>query len=210
MEIFDHWHDWSAARDRAAASLDARTLTLLDEAVEVARRCHGDQTRPAGEPYLEHLLEVLEILVEGVGVTDEALLVAALLHDVVEDTDCPEEEICARFGPRVADFVAWVTFQGVKSGGDKAAARRDYFVRLLDAPDDVVTLKLADRLSNVQRLDTHPRPEKQRSYYRETCEFILPLAARIAWFQQAYAAWRERYRYLEDVQRPTRGPERKN
>lgn len=59
----------------------------LGEAVAFAEDAHGDQRRPAGEPYVEHLLEVVEILVSGAGVRNEDLLVAAFLHDVVEDTD---------------------------------------------------------------------------------------------------------------------------
>lgn len=68
-------------------------------AVSFAEEAHGDQKRPAGEPYLEHLLEAVEILVSGAGVRDEDLLVAAVLHDVVEDTDRTAGEVGERFGP---------------------------------------------------------------------------------------------------------------
>ncbi|MCN9241347.1 HD domain-containing protein [Streptomyces sp. RY43-2] len=94
----------------------------LGEAVSFAEEAHGDQKRPAGEPYGEHLLEVVEILVSGAGVRDEDLLIAAVLHDVVEDTD-----------------------------------------------------RTAGEVGEQQRLDTHPRP--RRSYYRETCRHVVPLAA---------------------------------
>jgi hypothetical protein len=53
-----------------------------------------------------------------------------------------------------------------------------------------VLVKLADRLSNVQRLDRHPRPEKRRPYYRETVEWILPLAARVPFFDEEFGRWR--------------------
>lgn len=132
----------------------------LDESVEFATRWHGDQIRPAGEPYVEHLLEALAVLMDGVGVTDVDVLRAAVLHDVVEDTGCTLEE-------------------------DRAA----YLARLRTAPSDAVLAKLADRLSNVQRLDTHPRPAKQRSYYAETVRSIVPLADAHPWFQEWYATW---------------------
>jgi (p)ppGpp synthase/HD superfamily hydrolase len=63
---------------------------------------HGGQTRPAGEPYLEHLLEATRVLVEAVGVTDVDVLRAAVPHDVVEDTACTLDEVRDRFGDRVA------------------------------------------------------------------------------------------------------------
>jgi (p)ppGpp synthase/HD superfamily hydrolase len=57
-------------------------------------------------------------------------------------------------------------------------------------------VKLADRLSNVQRLDTHPRPDKRRSYYQETLRSIVPLAQSHPWFRQWYAAWRNAFDHL--------------
>jgi (p)ppGpp synthase/HD superfamily hydrolase len=85
-----------------------------------------------------------------------------------------------RFGDRVAELVGWVT---------KSGDRAEYLARLRDAPDAAIAVKLADRLSNVQRLRTHPRPEKRASYYRETVATIVPLAAGRPWFQQWYSEW---------------------
>jgi (p)ppGpp synthase/HD superfamily hydrolase len=67
---------------------------------------------------------------------------------------------------------------------------------LRSAPDDALLVKLADRLSNVQRLDTHPRPEKRRSYYQETVRAIVPLAQSHPWFRQWYATWRDDFGHL--------------
>ena len=82
---------------------------MLDKAVDFALLWHADQLRPAGEPYVEHLLEVVVVLAEAVKITDIDVLRAAVLHDVVEDTDCPLEEIRKHFGHHVAVLVEWVT-----------------------------------------------------------------------------------------------------
>jgi (p)ppGpp synthase/HD superfamily hydrolase len=71
-----------------------------------------------------------------------------------------------------------------------------YLARLRSAPDDALLVKLADRLSNVQRLDTHPRPEKRRAYYQETVRSIVPLTQFHPWFRQWYAAWRDAFGHL--------------
>jgi (p)ppGpp synthase/HD superfamily hydrolase len=186
--VYGGWRSWDDVVAGVDGALPASTLARLREAYQFAVACHGDQVRPAGEPYAEHLLEVLEILIAGAGVRDEPTLLAAALHDVVEDTGCTLDEVRARFGDEPAELVAWLT---------KGASRRDYLARLRDAPAAALDVKLADRLSNVQRLDTHPRPEKQRSYYRETVESIVPLAAGRPWFAAQFAAWQNAFRYLE-------------
>nr|WTB12089.1 HD domain-containing protein [Streptomyces antimycoticus] len=195
--VFDGWHDWEAARAQLAVLAPSISLARLDAAVDMARSFHGDQKRPAGEPYMEHLLEALEILVSGAGVHDEDVLVAAVLHDIVEDTACTSNEVEARFGERVAGLVAWVTKPATGPDEHAAEVRDRYLLGLHSAPRDAVILKLADRLSNVQRLDTHPRPAKRRSYYRETCEHFLPLSEGVPWFEEAFGTWRESYRHLE-------------
>jgi (p)ppGpp synthase/HD superfamily hydrolase len=105
-------------------------------------------------------------------------------------------EVRARFGPRVAELVDWVTKADPPDGGDPAEARLGYLRRLASAPREAVLVKLADRLSNVQRLDRHPRPEKRRSYYRETVEWVLPLAAGVPFFHEQFDAWREQFAEL--------------
>lgn len=159
----------------------------LDDAVTFAVRWHADQTRPAGEPYVEHLKEATAFLAYGAGVTDPALLRAAVLHDVVEDTDCTLAEVRDTFGDEVATLVDWVT-----KGDDREA----YLARLRSAPVEALLVKLADRASNVQRLDTHPRPEKQRKYYAETVRSIVPLSAVHPWFADWYAAWQREFAHL--------------
>ncbi len=194
MKTFGPHRRWSDLRAALAARLPEATLAALDRAVEFAVERHGDQTRPAGEPYVEHLLETVDVLVNGPGVTDADVLVAGVLHDVVEDTYTAPEEVRERFGPIVADLVGQVT----KPAEDTPEARLRYLSSLAEAPEPVVLLKLADRLSNVQRLHTHPRPAKRASYYAETVERIVPLAARDPWYDRWYAAWRVRYAGLAD------------
>ncbi|MFE0459195.1 HD domain-containing protein [Kitasatospora sp. NPDC058965] len=191
VRTFEAAQGWPAVRAALAARLPAAELGRLDEAVAFAEQWHGDQRRPAGEPYLEHLLEAVLVLVDGVGVTDTDVLRAAVLHDVVEDTGCSAAEVRERFGPRVADLVDWVTKPEPADGQSAAQARAAYLDRLRLAPEDALLVKLADRLSNVQRLDTHPRPEKRRSYYRETVRTVVPLAQPYPWFRAWYAAWAE-------------------
>ncbi len=163
------------------AALPERTADAVSAAVGFAAGCHGSQQRPTGAPYLDHLLEALEILVRGAEVHDADVLCAAVLHDVLEDTPCPVGEITTRFGPHVADLVTWVT---KPPGGDKEA----YLRRLRDAPRDAILVKLADRASNVQTLRNLP-PAKAASYYRQTVAYIVPLAAIDPWFQHWYAEW---------------------
>ncbi|WP_224756326.1 HD domain-containing protein [Streptomyces sp. col6] len=197
--VFGAWHDWDTARRELVVLAPEVSAQRLGEAVAFAEAAHGEQKRPAGEPYLEHLLEVVEILVSGAGVRDEDLLVAAVLHDVVEDTDRTAGEVGERFGPRVEEWVSWVTKPDPEAHEDPAEVRDRYLLGLRSAPPEVLALKLADRFSNVQRLGTHPRAEKQRSYYRETCRYAVPLAAGVPWFEGAFEEWREFYRHLEDA-----------
>ncbi|GAA4707042.1 HD domain-containing protein [Phytohabitans rumicis] len=196
MRTFTAPAGWPALRHGLASRLPEPTLAALDPAVEFAVRCHGDQTRPAGEPYVEHLLEVLDVLVEGVGVDDPDVLRAAILHDTVEDTPCTLAEISERFGPGVATLVDWVTKPEPGAGQDRDEARRAYLARLQDAPADALVLKLADRLSNVQRLDSHPSPAKRRRYFQETVRWIVPLAQGQPWFRQWYDEWQRKHQHL--------------
>lgn len=95
----------------------------------------------------------------------------------------------AEFGDETASLVSWVT-----KGPDED--KQAYLIRLADAPDRVVWLKLADRVSNVRRLDTHPRKDKRARYYDETVNWMLPLADRHSWFAAWFAEWREQFRWL--------------
>ena len=194
LRTFGPYRRWDELREKLVGRLSEATLAALDRAVGFAAERHGGQRRPAGEPYVEHLLETVDILVDGAGVTDRDVLVAAVLHDVVEDTGTSLAEVREKFGTDVAELVAWVTKPDAEPGESKGAARLRYLRSLTEAPEKAVWLKLADRLSNVQRLETHPRPAKRASYYAETVAHFLPLAEGHPYYKRWYAGWREKHR----------------
>jgi guanosine-3',5'-bis(diphosphate) 3'-pyrophosphohydrolase len=187
MKIFTDWHTWDEAEPGLRERLPAAVVAQLHRAVAFAAAYHGDQRRPTGMPYLEHLLEALEVLVRGAGVTDPEVLSASVLHDVVEDTACTPADVAAAFGDQVAEFVGWVTIPPA-AAEDKAAVKDAYLGRLRQAPRGAILVKLADRASNVQTLRNLP-PAKQRSYYAQTLQYIVPLAATEPWFAGWYADW---------------------
>jgi GTP pyrophosphokinase len=194
MELFTNWHTWPGAEPELRRLLPAATCDEVARAVEFAIRYHGDQRRPTGAPYLEHLLEALEVLVRGAGVSDQAVLCAAVLHDVVEDTPCTVDDVRREFGDRVASLVGWVTIPDT-ADGDRKAVKEAYLKGLRDAPDEAILVKLADRASNVQTLRNLSLPE-QREYYAQTVTYIMPLAASRDWFATWYASWQEKHRDL--------------
>ena len=195
MELFTNWHTWPRTEPELRGLLPAPDGDAVARAAEFAIRCHGDQTRPTGAPYAEHLLEALEVLVRGAGVTDPDILQAAVLHDVVEDTPCTIDDVRREFGARVAELVGWVTKPEPEEGSDRRAAKEAYLGRLKDAPDDAVLVKLADRASNVQTLRNLGLP-KQRQYYAETVTYIMPLAAQREWWADWYSSWQRAHRDL--------------
>lgn len=188
MQLFTNWHTWPQAEPGLRERLAPGTVARLHEAVDFATAHHGDQRRPGGAPYMEHPLEALEVLVRGAGVTDPEILSAVVLHDVVEDTSGTLEEISATFGRRVAELVGWVTIPEPSPGQDRATVKEDYLRGLRRAPHDAVLVKLADRASNAQTLRNLP-PARQRAYYAQTVEHIVPLASAEPWFAGWYAGW---------------------
>jgi GTP pyrophosphokinase len=194
MELFTNWHTWPETEPELHRLLPAAACDAVAKAVEFAIRYHGDQRRPTGAPYLEHLLEALEVLVRGAGVTYQAVLCAAVLHDVVEDTPCTVDDVRREFGDRVANLVGWVTIPDA-GDGDRKAVKEAYLTGLRDAPDEAILVKLADRASNVQTLRNLNLP-KQREYYTQTVTYIMPLAASRDWFAAWYRAWQEKHRDL--------------
>jgi guanosine-3',5'-bis(diphosphate) 3'-pyrophosphohydrolase len=189
MELFTHWHTWDDAEPGLRGRLPAAAVADIDAAVRFATQHHGAQLRPTGVPYLEHLLEALEVLVLGARVVDPDILAAAVLHDVVEDTPCTLGEIADVFGEKVAGIVGWVTIPEPAPGEDRRAVKEAYLRRLRDAPRDAILVKLADRASNVQTL-RNLAPARQRAYYAQTVAHVLPLAAAEPWFAAWYEQWR--------------------
>ena len=196
MQLFTNWHTWPETEPALRRLLPAPACDAVAKAVEFATRYHGDQQRPTGAPYLEHLLEALEVLVRGARVTDQDVLCAAVLHDVVEDTPCTLDDVRAAFGGRVAEMVGWVTKPEPDDGTDRKAAKETYLTSLRHAPDDVVLVKLADRASNVQTL-RNLGLDRQREYYAQTVSYVMPLAEAREWWGDWYANWRKEHRDLD-------------
>lgn len=205
MQLFTDWHTWQQAEPGLRAALPPATVARLSRAVTFAAEHHGDQKRPTGTPYLEHLLEALEVLVAGAGVTDPDVLCAAVLHDVVEDTDVTVAGVSAAFGARIAELVDWVTIPEPGPGQDKASVKEEYLRGLRNAPRDAILVKLADRASNAQTLQNLP-PPRQRAYYAQTVEHIVPLAADEPWFADWYAGWETAFAGLAAPSGPAEPP----
>lgn len=137
------------------------------KAFAFAHRAHNGQKRDDGAPYISHPVRVLKILIDEFGVSDDDTLYSALLHDVVEDTRIPYEEIKAKFGKRVAITVKLLTKTGL--------TKEMYYGSLALASRDVQLIKCADRLDNIRDMKTWKENRKER-YLEETRKYILPIA----------------------------------
>jgi GTP pyrophosphokinase len=152
-------------------------LRPVVRAYEVARDGHEGQFRRSGEPYISHPLAVAEILAD-LGLFPTAI-VAALLHDLVEDTPATLETVRAEFGDEVALLVDGVTKLDKVKYGEAAQAESIRKMVIAMAKDArVLVIKLADRLHNMRTL-SHLPPEKQEKVARETLEIFAPLAHRL-------------------------------
>ncbi|MDD7814172.1 RelA/SpoT family protein [Mycolicibacter sinensis] len=152
-------------------------LALLQRAYEVAEQRHATQLRHSGDPYITHPLAVATILAE-LGM-DSTTLVAALLHDTVEDTGYTVEALAGEFGDEVAHLVDGVTKLDKVVLGTAAEAETIRKMVIAMARDPrVLVIKVADRLHNMRTIRFLP-PEKQARKARETLEVIAPLAHRL-------------------------------
>ncbi|HEB99908.1 MAG TPA: GTP diphosphokinase [Thiotrichales bacterium] len=182
-------------------AFEGEERALIERAARTAESAHRGQFRASGEPYLVHALSVADILI-GLNMDAEAVA-AALLHDVVEDTDLGLEDIEAGFGPVIAQLVDGVTKMG-QIGRFRDAVQREQqdaeSVRklLLAMVEDVrvVLIKLADRLHNMRTLK-HLSPERQRRIARETLDIYAPLANRLGIGQIKWELEDLALRYLE-------------
>jgi guanosine-3',5'-bis(diphosphate) 3'-pyrophosphohydrolase len=164
-----------AAHRRVFPSADA---DLLRHAYAVADRWHAGQTRKSGAPYVTHPLAVSILLAE-IGM-DTTTLVAALLHDTVEDTGLTIGEVKAEFGAEVAVLVDGVTKLDGSRWGDHAEA--ETFRKMIVAASidlRVLVIKLADRVHNLRTLAAHPKREKRERIARASMELLVPFAQRL-------------------------------
>ncbi|MCP9272886.1 RelA/SpoT family protein [Mycolicibacterium arenosum] len=152
-------------------------LAVLQKAYEVAEMRHADQLRRSGDPYITHPLAVANILAE-LGM-DTTTLIAALLHDTVEDTGYTLEALTAEFGTEVGHLVDGVTKLDKVALGTAAEGEtiRKMIIAMARDPR-VLVIKVADRLHNMRTMRFLP-PEKQARKARETLEVIAPLAHRL-------------------------------
>ncbi|GAA4404470.1 RelA/SpoT family protein [Tsukamurella soli] len=152
-------------------------VALIERAYDVADARHATQYRKSGDPYITHPLAVATILAE-LGM-DTTTLVAALLHDTVEDTGYSLQELTNDFGPEVAHLVDGVTKLDKVALGNAAEAEtiRKMIIAMARDPR-VLVIKVADRLHNMRTMRFLP-PEKQARKARETLEVIAPLAHRL-------------------------------
>jgi GTP pyrophosphokinase len=152
-------------------------LELLQHAYDVADDRHTGQKRKSGDPYITHPLAVATILAE-LGM-DTTTLVAALLHDTVEDTGYTVEELGKEFGEEVQHLVDGVTkLDKVKIGASAEAETIRKMVVAMARDPRVLVIKLSDRLHNMRTMRFLP-PEKQARKARETLEVFAPLAHRL-------------------------------
>jgi GTP pyrophosphokinase len=177
---------------------------VLRKAVEWATDSHKGQQRASGEPYFQHVLAVAEILQELK--LDYETIAAAMLHDVVEDTDVTLEQVRAEFGPVIARLVDGVTrmerigeFQEKTHTGSREHVQAESLRKLLLAMAEdvrVVLIKLADRLHNMRTLQ-HLDPGRQRRIAQETHDIYAPLANRLGIWQVKWELEDLSLRYLE-------------
>jgi guanosine-3',5'-bis(diphosphate) 3'-pyrophosphohydrolase len=152
-------------------------LALLERAYDTAAEMHGTQMRKSGDPYITHPLAVTTILAD-IGMT-EPTLVAALLHDTVEDTPYTLEQVRADFGEEVAQLVDGVTkLDKVKYGDSAQAETIRKMIVAMSRDIRVLVIKLADRLHNMRTL-RYVRQETQERVARETLDIYAPLAHRL-------------------------------
>ncbi|WP_345244624.1 bifunctional (p)ppGpp synthetase/guanosine-3',5'-bis(diphosphate) 3'-pyrophosphohydrolase [Nibrella saemangeumensis] len=152
---------------------------LIKKAFNTSLDAHKNMRRRSGEPYIYHPLAVAQIAVEEIGLGTTAI-VAALLHDVVEDTDATIADIERMFGPKIAKIIDGLTkISGIFEYGTSQQAE-NFRKMLLTLSDDVrvILVKLADRLHNMRTLDSMPR-DKQLKIASETIYIYAPLAHRL-------------------------------
>ncbi len=170
-----------AARKRCA---NQEELDIIQKAFEFANEAHKGVRRRSGEPYILHPIAVAKIVVSNIGLGYKSI-VAALLHDVVEDTDYTVEDLSNLFGEKVATLVDGLTkIKTVLDNEDKAAKKSmqaENFKRILLTLNDdvrVVLIKLADRLHNCRTIEFMPE-HKRDKILSETMFVFIPLAHRL-------------------------------
>jgi len=199
-----------------ASYLKSPDIGRIEEAYHFSGKAHKGQYRDSGEPYISHPLAVAGILADWH--LDPQALMAALLHDVMEDTEVSKDEISRRFGKPVAELVDGVSkLDKIEFQSQEVAQAENFRKMLLAMARDVrvILIKLADRLHNMRTLGAVP-PPKRRRVARETLEIYAPIANRLG-LNNLYQELQElafshlyplRYRVLAKATKAARGNRR--
>ena len=161
-------------------TLTAKDKKLIRSAFDVAVDAHKEQRRKSGEAYIFHPIAVAKIVASEIGL-DATSIAAALLHDVVEDTDYSLADLEQMFGETVARIVDGLTkISQMPYDGDVSLQAENFRKMLLTLNEDirVIIIKIADRLHNMQTMDSMPE-HKQVKIASETLYIYAPMAHRI-------------------------------
>lgn len=174
-----HYQDYETLVEMLRKSDQTFNMELIDKAYRLAEKAHGSQLRVSGVPYILHPTSVACILVD-LGMDTESVA-AALLHDVVEDTDVTLEEISKDFGPEIAHLIDGVTkLRKIPFSSREQQQAENIRKMLMAMADDirVIIIKLADRLNNMRTIDCKAE-QKRRDTALETMEYYAPIANRL-------------------------------
>ncbi len=169
--------------DGYMASNHRKKVEIIERAYKFAKDAHKGMRRRSGEPYIVHPIAVARIVSQEIGLGSVSIC-AALLHDVVEDTDYTVEDIESQFGKKIAQIVEGLTKISGGIFGDKASAQAENFRKLLLTMNNdirVILIKMADRLHNMRTLGSM-LPSKQYKIAGETLYIYAPLAHRLGLF----------------------------
>ncbi|MBR5262340.1 MAG: bifunctional (p)ppGpp synthetase/guanosine-3',5'-bis(diphosphate) 3'-pyrophosphohydrolase, partial [Clostridia bacterium] len=163
----------------AAETMSGEEIGSIRRAYDIAFEAHDGQFRRSGEPYIIHPVQVAQILYN-LGMDSESMI-AALLHDVVEDTELTEDDVKKEFGEDVANLVEGVTKLGKVPLFTKEEQQAENVRKMLMAMSQdirVIIIKLADRIHNMRTL-AFMKPHKRREKAQETLEIYAPIAHRL-------------------------------
>lgn len=166
-------------KDIVSSYLSPEHIDLLKQSYIVAREAHEGQTRSSGDPYITHPVAVAINLAKMN--LDHETLMAALLHDVIEDTETTKADLAELFGDTVAELVEGVSKLDKLKFNNKEEMQAENFRKMILAMVQdirVILIKLADRTHNMRTLEAL-RPEKRRRIARETLDIYVPLANRL-------------------------------
>lgn len=206
-------HIFANLKAMTSTYLSVEQVSLIEQAYLVAREAHLPQKRSSGEPYITHPVAVAEILADMR--LDHKTIMAALLHDVIEDTDTTQDDLASLFGQTVAELVEGVSKLDKLKFRDRKEAQAENFRKMFMAMVQdirVILIKLADRTHNMRTLGAL-RPDKRRRIARETLDIFAPIANRLGIHNikneleelGLAAMYPMRYRILKEAVKSARG-----